>query len=164
VDAIQGLDFSAVEMRGQIARRRVVHFGWRYGYATWRVEPGTPLPEFLAPLRARAGALAGIEPERLAEALVTEYPPGATIGWHRDAPQFGDVVGISLLASCRLRFRRGPGHRPSWEIPLAPRSVYLLRGAARWRWQHSIPPVKALRYSLTFRTLRAMQSTADARA
>jgi alkylated DNA repair protein (DNA oxidative demethylase) len=160
VEAIQRLDFSAVEMRGQIARRRVVHFGWRYGYATWRVEPGTPLPEFLVPLQARAGALAGVEPERLAEVLVTEYPLGATIGWHRDAPQFGDVVGISLLAPCRLRFRRGPGQRPTWEIPLAPRSAYLLRGAARWRWQHSIPPVKALRYSLTFRTLQSTQPAA----
>jgi alkylated DNA repair protein (DNA oxidative demethylase) len=148
-------------MRGQVARRRVAHFGWRYGYATWRVEPGPPLPEFLGPLRARAAALAGGPSEALAEVLVTEYPPGAAIGWHRDAPQFGDVVGVSLRAPCRLRFRHAPGRgAAAWEIALAPRSAYHLRGAARWAWQHSIPAVTALRYSVTFRTLRAAPSPA----
>jgi alkylated DNA repair protein (DNA oxidative demethylase) len=142
-------------MRGQVARRRVAHFGWRYGYATWRIEPGPPLPDFLGPLRLRAAALAGGKPSDLAEVLVTEYPAGAAIGWHRDAPQFGDVVGVSLVAPCRLRFRRGAGGgAATCEIALAPRSAYLLRGAARWAWQHSIPAVKALRYSVTFRTLR----------
>jgi alkylated DNA repair protein (DNA oxidative demethylase) len=150
-------------MRGQIARRRVVHFGWRYGYATWRIEPGPPPPEFLGSLRARVAALAGVESEKLAEVLVTEYPPGAAIGWHRDAPQFGDVVGVSLLAPCRLRFRRARGGgMATWEIALAPRSAYLLRGAARWAWQHSIPAVAALRYSVTFRTLRAVPPVAGA--
>jgi DNA oxidative demethylase len=149
------MEFSAVEMRGQVARRRVAHFGWRYGYSSWQIEPGEPFPEFLTPLRTRTAELAGVEPGALAEMLVTQYPPGAPIGWHRDAPQFGDVVGISLLAECRFRFRRGAGRgAPAWEIAIAPRSAYLLRGDARWAWQHSIPPVKTLRYSVTFRTLQ----------
>lgn len=152
--SVQGLEFSAVEMRGQVARRRVAHFGWRYGYSTWQIEPGAALPDFMAPIRIRAAGLAGVEPEALAEVLVTQYPPGAPIGWHRDAPQFGDVVGVSLLSACRLRFKRGKGRdAPTWETALAPRSAYLLRGSARWAWQHSIPPVKTLRYSVTFRTL-----------
>jgi alkylated DNA repair dioxygenase AlkB len=156
VEGIGALEFAVIEMRGRVARRRAAHFGWQYGYATWRIEPGAPLPGFLFSLRARAAALAGVEPEALAEVLVTEYPPDAGIGWHRDAPQFGDVLGVSLLAPCRLRFRRGRGREaPTWDMTLAPRSAYLLRGAARWTWQHSIPAVKRLRYSVTFRTLRS---------
>lgn len=146
-------------MRGQVARRRVAHFGWRYGYATWAIAPGPPLPPFLEPLRVGAAALAGAAPGALAEVLVTEYPPGAAIGWHRDAPAFGDVVGVSLLAPCRLRFRRGTGRAAAtWEIVLEPRSAYLLSGGARWAWQHSIPAVKAPRYSVTLRTLRPARS------
>jgi alkylated DNA repair dioxygenase AlkB len=161
---VRGLTFAAVEMRGRVARRRTVHFGWVYGYASWRVDPGPPIPAALLPLRARAAALAGVEPEALVEVLVTEYPPGAGIGWHRDAPQFGPVVGVSLLGECRLRFRRGTGaERQTRAAVLEPRSAYVLAGQARWQWQHSIPPHSALRYSITFRTLRARpETTADA--
>ena len=95
VERIRGLAWEEVKMRGQVARRRTVHFGWLYGYESWRIEPGPPLPEFLLSLRERAGALASVAPDALVEVLVTEYAPGAGIGWHRDAPMFGDVVGIS---------------------------------------------------------------------
>lgn len=153
---LRGLRFSEIRMRGMVARRRTVHFGWTYGYETWRIEPGPPIPDFLVPLRARAAALMGVEAGALVEVLVTEYTPGASIGWHRDAPMFGGVVGVSLLGACRFRFRRdGGGTRDTPELVLAPRSAYLLDGEARWAWQHSIPPPKSLRYSITFRTLRA---------
>src|SRR5205085_2830714 len=108
---------------------------------------------FLLPLRGRAAAFAGLDPDELADALVTEYSPGAAIGWHRDRPIFGDVIGISLGAPCRFRLRRKLGDR--WErasLVLRPRSAYLLRGPVRHEWQHSIPPVEALRYSVTFRS------------
>jgi alkylated DNA repair dioxygenase AlkB len=155
VALLRAVEFSAVEMRGQVARRRTAHFGWVYGYESWRISPGPPLPEFLGPLRERAGALAGVAPESLAEILVTEYPPGAGIGWHRDAPQFGVVVGVSLLAECRMRFQRGRGAaRETRAVTLAPRSAYVLTGEVRQQWQHSIPPLRTLRYSVTFRTLR----------
>ena len=76
-------------------------------------------------------------------------------GWHRDAPAFGTVVGVSLAGSSRLRFQRGKGDdRRVWELLLEPRSGYVLAGKARTAWQHSIPPTKELRYSITFRTLR----------
>ncbi len=153
VEAIRRLEFSPVEMRGQVARRRVVHFGWRYGYTTGKIEPGPELPEFLAALRARAAALAEATVEDLAEALITEYPPGAGIGWHRDAPAFGVVVAVSLLTPCRLQLRRAP-KTPLATFALAPRSAYVLTGTARWQWQHRIPPVAGIRYSVTFRTLR----------
>jgi alkylated DNA repair dioxygenase AlkB len=147
-------------MRGHVARRRAAHFGWVYGYESWRIEPGPPIPGFLGPLRERAAVLVGAEPEALAEVLVTEYPAGASIGWHRDAPQFGLVIGVSLLSACRLRLQRGAGPaRQTRAIILEPRSSYLLDGEVRWQWRHSIPPTTELRYSVTFRTLRSGRDT-----
>jgi alkylated DNA repair dioxygenase AlkB len=157
------IEFSPVVMRGQVARRRTAHFGWLYGYESWRITPGPPVPGFLAPLRERAAALAGVAPEALAEVLLTEYPPGAGIGWHRDAPQFGVVVGVSLLSECRMRFQRGRGPaRETRAVSLTPRSAYVLSGEARQQWQHSIPPMRALRLSVTFRTLRGQRRSAAA--
>ena len=154
VSGLRGLTFNEIRMRGQVARRRTVHFGWLYGYETWRIEPGPPIPDFMLPLRGRCAALASGDAEQFVEVLVTEYPPGAGIGWHRDAPMFGTVVGVSLLAACRFRFQRGTGvDRETREAALAPRSAYVLDGEARWRWQHSIPPIATPRYSITFRTL-----------
>jgi DNA oxidative demethylase len=156
VPHVQAFDFATVEMRGQVARRRSAHYGWVYGYESWRIEPGPSIPDILLPLRDRAAALAGLAPDELVEVLATEYPPGAGIGWHRDAPQFGSVVGVSLLGTCRMRFRRGAGAaRQTQALVLDPRSAYVFAGEARWQWQHSIPPIKALRYSVTFRTLRS---------
>jgi alkylated DNA repair dioxygenase AlkB len=164
VAEIEELEFRSVEMRGGVARRRIVHFGWTYGYYSRRTKPGDPLPEFLLPLRERAAAWAAIPPEAFAEALVTEYRPGATIGWHRDAPLFGDVIaGISLSGASRMRFRpyvspkeqRGlPLRRATHEVELEPRSAYVISGEARRDFEHSIPAVASLRYSITFRTLR----------
>ena len=155
IDAIGRLPFQEIRMRGQVARRRTVHFGWLYGYESWRIEPGPPIPDFLLPLRARCGELAGLDADDLAEVLINEYPPGAGIGWHRDAPMFGTVVGVSLGAACRFRFQRGKGaERDARAIVLEPRSAYVIDGDARWHWQHSIPSTSVLRYSVTFRTLR----------
>jgi alkylated DNA repair dioxygenase AlkB len=152
---VRALDFSAVQMRGQVARRRTAHFGWVYGYESWRIVPGPPIPEILLPLRARVAAVAEVAPDSLAEVLVTEYPAGAGIGWHRDAPQFGIVIGVSLLGACRMRFQRGAGPaRRTGAVVLEPRSAYVLEDEARWQWQHSIPPMKVPRYSITFRTLK----------
>ena len=142
----------AEQFRGQVARRRTTHFGWPSGYETWRIEPGPPIPDFLLALRARAAAVAAVAAEDLVEVLVTHYPPGAGIGWHRDAPMFGSpVVGISLSSACVMKLRKKLGE--GFAQSLAPRSLYLLGGAARTQWQHSIPPTKDLRYSVTMRTL-----------
>jgi alkylated DNA repair protein (DNA oxidative demethylase) len=156
LDVLEAMEFHTITMHGQTARRTVRHFGLDYGYESWKLEPTEPLPRELGWLQRRAGALAGLDPEDFAQILVSRYPPGATIGWHRDAPMFGPkVVGISLAAACRMRFQRGKGDaRQVAEIALEPRSAYVLAGAARFAWQHSIPPTKALRYSITFRTLK----------
>jgi alkylated DNA repair protein (DNA oxidative demethylase) len=153
---LESLRFDPIVIRGQAARRTGRHFGLDYDYEARTPEPGEPVPDWLLPVRARAAELAEVEPEELVEILVQRYPPAATIGWHRDAPAFGTVAGISLASSSRLRFQRGKGEqRRVWEIVLEPRSGYVLEGKARTSWQHSIPPTKELRYSITFRTLRA---------
>jgi len=149
------LPFAPFEFHGFQGRRRVVSFGWSYDYAGRRIRPAAELPELLLPLRERAAQVAGLAAESLQQVLVTEYAPGAPIGWHRDKPMFRDVVAISFLAPCLLRFRRRL--RDGWErrsLEVMPRSAYVLRGAARTEWEHSIPPVSALRYSVTFRNLR----------
>ncbi|MDP8916920.1 MAG: alpha-ketoglutarate-dependent dioxygenase AlkB [Pseudomonadota bacterium] len=153
---LRELPFRAFEFRGFEGRRRVVSFGWRYDFNSSRLEPAEPMPAFLLPLREKAAGLAGRPASDLAHALVTEYAPGAPIGWHRDRPEFDEVVGVSLLSPClfRLRRKRGSG----WErasFTAEPRSAYLLSGPARSEWEHSVPPVEALRYSVTFRTVRA---------
>ena len=154
---IENIDFRELTMRGQTARRTVKHFGYDYDYESYgTLVPAEPLPLALVWLRDRCAAFAELAPEELVQTLVSRYPPGAPIGWHRDAPMFGaKVVGVSLLASSRMRFQRQvSGERRLYEVELPPRSAYVLAGAARSAWQHSIPPVKNLRYSITFRTLR----------
>ena len=143
-------------MRGQVARRTVRHYGFDYGYESWELMPSDPLPSYLEPVRERCAGWAGLPADDLAQTLVTRYPPGATIGWHRDAMVFGGVVvGVSLGGACVMRFQRRVGEeRRVYELELAPRSAYVLSGAARMAWQHSIPAVPQLRYSITFRTLR----------
>ncbi|HKT36489.1 MAG TPA: alpha-ketoglutarate-dependent dioxygenase AlkB [Nitrospira sp.] len=152
------LQFSEVRMHGVIAKRKVVHFGWDYGYDSWTISPSEPIPSWLFPLRTRAAGVMGVSDEAIQEVLVTRYDPGAGIGWHRDAPMFGPaVLGLSLAGSCRMRFQRtSDGKRHAAEAVLDPRSCYVLARAARFAWQHSIPPAKELRYSITFRTLKAV--------
>lgn len=157
IDAFADLDFREFEFHGYFGKRRTVSFGLHYDFASQRVHRAEPIPEFLAPLRERAAAFAGIAPAALEHALVTAYVKGAAIGWHRDRPVFGDVIGVSLASSCRLRFRRKLQRGGAWQraaVVLEPRSAYLLRGAARTDWEHSIPPADELRYSVTFRTVR----------
>jgi DNA oxidative demethylase len=153
---IETLKFSEVRMYGVVAKRRVMHFGWDYGYESWTIAPTEPIPHWLLPLRTRAADLMQESVAAVEEILITCYEPGAGIGWHRDAPMFGaQVVGVSLLGVCRMRFQRKlGGHREVAEALLAPRSAYLLAGAARALWQHSIPAIKQHRYSITFRTLQ----------
>jgi alkylated DNA repair dioxygenase AlkB len=152
------LPLEAAKYKAYTARRRVASFGGSFDYDANELRPAEPLIEALHPLRARVGAWAGIAPEALVHTLVAEYAPGTPLGWHRDVPEFEDVVGVSLGSLALLRLRPWPPVEPKRadvvRLRVAPRSIYLLRGAARWGWQHSVAPVEALRWSITFRTKR----------
>jgi alkylated DNA repair dioxygenase AlkB len=150
------LDFDEIRMHGVVAKRTAKHYGFDYDYERRAaLAEAEPIPDWLEPVRELAATFAGLEPRALVEALVHRYPAGAQIGWHRDAPMFGTVVGVSLLSAARMRFRRGaPGAWETAELQLEPRSGYVLAGEVRTKWQHHIPPTKAERYSITFRTLR----------
>jgi DNA oxidative demethylase len=157
LDEIETYPFHEVRMRGQVARRTVIHFGWDYDYSGWKIEPTTPPSPRLRELADRCAAAAGIAPESLEQFLVARYPAGATIGWHRDAPMFGSpVIGVSLRSACTMKFRKkaGQSYEQSKQL-LEPRSLYLIGGEARSQWQHSIPPIAELRYSISMRTLRS---------
>jgi alkylated DNA repair dioxygenase AlkB len=151
----QTLPFKPYEFRGFLGARRTVAYGWRYADHGKAIQEVQAIPDFLLQVRAKAAAFAGLEPEALAQALVIDYPPGAPIGWHRDRPAFGQVLGVSLLtpAPLRLRLERPEGGWDRVTQVLEPRSAYLLSGSARHQWQHSIPPLEQQRYSITFRTL-----------
>lgn len=156
VAQIQSLEFAPYEFRGVEARRRVVAFGYRHDYQTRRLEVAAEIPPFLRELRAKAAAFAGLAVDDFKQVLVSEYSPGTPIGWHKDRDHYDKIVGVSLLSAALFRFRREQGEK--WmrlSRVLEPRSAYLLAGPARELWQHSIPAVAALRYSVTFRTMRA---------
>ena len=157
LDAIADVVFSDFAMHGVIARRRVAFFGQSYDRAITG-----PLPTFLLPLRASIAQWCGINADAFAMALINRYRPGAPIGWHRDAPQYEIVAGLSLLSACRMKFRpyRAPSaptaarRSATHELVLNPRSAYLMTGESRQAYEHHIPAVSQLRYSITFRTLR----------
>jgi alkylated DNA repair dioxygenase AlkB len=155
IERVRELPFREFEFHGYTGKRRVVSFGWQYDFSGQQLRKADPIPEFLLGLRAQAASFAGLEPEAFEHALVTEYGPGAGIGWHRDKTVFGEVVGVSLLTPCVLRFRRKAGTK--WDrvnVRAEPRSAYHLTGPARSVWEHSILRVDALRYAITFRNLR----------
>jgi alkylated DNA repair dioxygenase AlkB len=156
IERIRELPLREVDFHGFTARRRALSFGWHYDFARATLDRTDAIPDWLHPLRARVADLAGLSPDQLPHALILEYSPGSTIGWHRDKAVFGDVLGVSLLSPSRFRLRRKVGAK--WQrvsLTLEPRSAYLMRGPVRIEWEHSIPAVDALRYSITFRTLRA---------
>jgi alkylated DNA repair dioxygenase AlkB len=156
------LELKPFEFHGHIGNRRVTSFGLRYDYERRAVESADGFPAFLAELRKKIAAFARRDVDEFQQGGVNEYPPGAGIGWHKDKPQFGAIVGVSLLAPATMRLRLPSGAnwiRRSQEVK--PRSIYILDGEARTKWEHSVPPVHSLRYSLTFRTLATRLETRE---
>jgi alkylated DNA repair dioxygenase AlkB len=154
-DRLATLPFESFQFRGYEGRRRVVSFGLKYDFNGAGLVNVDPVPDWLRRLRDRAAAFARLSGGDFAHVLINEYREGAPIGWHRDRPVFEKVVGVSLLASTVMRFRRRDGARfERINVPLEPRSAYLLDGPARTDWEHSLPEAKAHRYSITFRNLR----------
>jgi alkylated DNA repair dioxygenase AlkB len=143
-------------------KRRTASFGWQYEFGASEITRAPEIPPYLLPVRTRAGSLFNIDPRSLVQISIIEYSVGSPIGWHRDIPHFGVVVGISLGAACRIRLRKYSRPRSKnlkrdeiLSMELQPRSIYLMSGASRETWQHSIPRVKQLRYAIMMRTLRS---------
>ena len=167
IEVVASLPLKEMNYRGYTARRRVVSYGGTYDFQAHRLEPASELPVQLEPLRTKAADWLGVPADAFTQVLVAEYREGTPLGWHRDVPDFEDVVGVSLLNEAVMRLRPYPPREPKQsgviKLVVAPRSIYLLRGAARWDWQHSIAPTRTLRYSITFRTARQPRNGGRAR-
>ncbi|MCA1389994.1 alkylated DNA repair dioxygenase AlkB [Bradyrhizobium yuanmingense] len=147
---LQRFQFGAFE-----GNRRVASFGYRYDYTLQRLAEADPIPDWVRPVARQVEAWAGLPEAGVRQVLCTEYEVGVGIGWHRDKPHFDKVLGLSLGSPCAFRFRRRNGAK--WErhtLTALPRSLYMMDGEARSQWEHSIPPVAARRYSITFRTMK----------
>src|SRR5262245_39619250 len=158
LQVIEELSLEEAQYKEFRARRRVASFGARYDFSANVLEAAPELPATLHPLRSKVAAWLHMPPERFAHVLVAEYQPGTPLGWRRDVRHFELIVGVSLAGWARLRFRpyplRAKKREGVFSLTLEPRSAYVLRDDARWRWQHGVPPTKMLRYSITFRTTR----------
>ncbi len=156
VEAVRDLPLAPADYRGFTARRRIASFGASYDFSLRRLRPAPAMPVFLRPLRDRVAARLQVPPERVVHALVTEYAIGTPLGWHRDTPEFEAVAGVSLAGACEMRWRRYPPQPRAamFTLVVAPRSLYVMTGEARWGWQHSVAATPALRTSITLRTLR----------
>ncbi|MGZ8997586.1 MAG: alpha-ketoglutarate-dependent dioxygenase AlkB [Allosphingosinicella sp.] len=152
---LETLPFTPFQFQGFLGKRETISFGWAYRFDGSGLAPADPIPDWLLTVRAKAAAFAGLAPDRLEHALLIRYGEGAGLGWHRDRPVFGEVIGISLLSRAPLRLRRKQGEK--WQrftLQAEPRSAYLLSGPARSEWEHGLAPVDTLRYSITLRTMR----------
>lgn len=158
IEFARSLPLAEMDYKGWLAKRRVLSFGGKYDYEANTLGEGPPIPCELDALRARAAQWLGVSSDAFAQVLVAEYREGTPLGWHRDVPDFEDIVGVSLLSEAVMRFRPYPPLAPKrsdmLKVTVQPRSIYLLRGPARWEWQHSVAPTPMLRYSITFRTAR----------
>lgn len=165
LEQLDAMDLAPFRFHGWTGNRKTQSFGWRYDFDDATFRATEPIPEWLAPLRDKAAAFAGVHPDAIAHALVARYDPGAGIGWHRDRPVFERVVGVSLNSPATLRFRQrtSSGFR-RFSLPAEPRSAYLLSGEARHDWEHSIVPGDRLRFSITFRTFSDLGRRKAARA
>jgi DNA oxidative demethylase len=154
IGSIDAVELEPFRFHGWLGKRLTISYGWRYDFDDASFAPSEPIPDWLLPLRERAARFACLQPGELVQALLIRYDPGAGIGWHRDRPVFEHVLGVSLGALATMRFRRRrPDGFDRASVPLAPRSVYHLTGAARHEWEHSIAPMAVARWSITFRSL-----------
>ena len=159
LEIIRSIDLKEAQFRQWRANRRTVSFGGKYDFTAHELMPAAPIPPFLFALRTRIAAWSGIDESQYNCSFIAEYRTGTQLGWHRDIPHFESVVGVSLAGDARMRFRPYPprvgARRAAFAVDLAPRSIYAMQAEARWDWQHAVSPTRALRYSITFRTLAA---------
>lgn len=150
--------------RGDL-QRRVQHYGYRYDYKARQVTSDLylgPLPPWLQGLAERL-THSGFFSDLPDQVIVNEYLPGQGIAPHIDCvPCFGGVIAsLSLGSDVVMDFGRSDGsEKISHRLPA--RSFLVMRGAARYHWQHSIAKrktdvvdgqkiIRQRRVSLTFR-------------
>jgi alkylated DNA repair dioxygenase AlkB len=155
---IDGIELQRMNFQGYLANRKVASFGYDYSFDKRTLTKGIAIPEEFFPLLKKVAAHTGVHEHDIAELLITEYPVGSVINWHRDAPPFDVIIGISLNAECTFRLRPHDKAKQNRKaiipINIKPRSMYVIKGSARSEWEHSTTPVKEVRYSITLRTLR----------
>jgi alkylated DNA repair dioxygenase AlkB len=158
LEEISKLDLSPMKFHAYEAKRKTAGFGYDWSFESRTLSKGTPIPPAFNFLLDKVARQMSIEPPGFGAMLVTEYPVGSVINWHRDAPPFDVIAGVSLLSDCSFRFRPYDKARQDRKsiisIPLERRSLYIMAGESRSEWEHSIPAVKHVRYSITLRTLR----------
>lgn len=165
VERIESAGLAPFRFQGWLGKRLTMSFGSSYDFDTARLFSARPIPDWLHGLRRQAAEFARLPADDLVQGLLTRYDPGATIGWHRDRPDYEHVVGVSLGAAATMRFRRRAGTKfDRFNAVLAPRSIYHLSGEARHDWEHSIAALAERRWSVTFRSLSAAGLAALARA
>lgn len=164
---IQKVALHTFTFQGYEAKRKVASFGQDWSFEKRSLSAGAPIPEAFYPLIEKVAHRLSIQPEAFQELLVTEYPVGSVINWHRDAPPFDVIAGISLLTDATFRLRphekEKQGRGSIISFPVERRSLYVIAGSARTQWQHSITPVKQTRYSITLRTLKKKEGMSHER-
>ncbi len=159
LEIISGIELHTFIFQGFEAKRKVASFGYDYSFEKRSLSKGIPIPKEFDFLIEKVAARFEIPIAEIAELLIIEYPPGAVVNWHRDAPPFDAIAGISLQTDCIFKFRpyeKAKQVRGSVRsYPLQRRSVYLMKDEVRSEWEHSTAPVKETRYSITLRTLGA---------
>jgi DNA oxidative demethylase len=155
VEAIDGAPLSPFRFHQWEGKRLTASYGLGYDYSLGQVQDAPPFPDWLRAFADGAADRAGLDPQAIVQGLLIRYDAGAGIGWHRDRPQFGPVLGLSLSSEVVLRMRRRFDRGfERCAVTLPPRSLYRLDGPARWEWEHSILPVAETRRAITLRTLR----------
>ena len=156
---ISKIELHTFQFQGYEARRKVASFGYDWSFERQALSKGQDIPAAFEPLIEKVSKHLSSNKEDFAELLITEYPVGSVINWHRDAPPFDLIAGISLLSDCTFKLRPYEKARQTRasiiSTPVTRRSLYVIQGPSRTEWQHSIAAVKQVRYSITLRTLKA---------
>lgn len=158
LDTVRALELRPMIFQGFEAKRKVASFGYDYHFDKRQLTKGSHIPAGLEWLISKVENYFYLPQDSFAEVLVTEYPVGSVINWHRDAPPFEKIVGISLLSDCVFKLRphdkTKQTRKATISLPVRRRSIYLMSGVAREEWQHSTAPVSEVRFSITLRTLK----------
>jgi alkylated DNA repair dioxygenase AlkB len=158
LNSISDIPLHNMLFQGFEAKRRIASFGYDWSFEKRILSKGKEIPSSFHSLIEKLTEHLSVTAGDFAELLITEYPVGSVINWHRDAPPFDLIAGVSLLSDCIFKMRPHEKAKQKRNAVISfsvkRRSLYVMRTIARTDWEHSIAPTKQLRYSITLRTLR----------